>query len=425
MVKTLEVKELTDLVGGKMDMLGPIDDGDCIRAVVPPGCWGPMITPYLKSGHEVSKPVALKGAECGDAVAIYISNIEIISKYASSGTGKKIEGRYHTDPTVSAICPYCNIENPKTYMDGIGADAIKCIECNNSIIPQTIANGYTVVFNEEKNLGITVDKNVAENIANDVLSGKEKTLANSKQHLSTILNKCDLEGIITRVHPMVGNIGCIPKKSIPSSRNGGDMLKSVNSSKKTDLVLKSDMTDAHMDINSVGEGTIIISPVKVKGGGIYLGDIHSLQGNGELAGHTIDVAADVTVQVNLIKNLHLEGPIIIPPKEEINYRFRPLNKDEYESVNKLFNKYNMVLSEKSYPVQFVGSGSNLNEAIDNCVNRISNLLNMDKGEVKNRATISGEVEIGRTSGMVYMTLMLPVSQLKKIKILDYVKKIYD
>lgn len=425
MVKTLEVKELTDLIGGNMEMLGPINDGDCIRAVVPPGCWGPMITPNLKSGHEVSKPVALKGAEYGDAVAIYISNIDVISNYASSGTGEKIEGRYNTDPTVYALCPYCNIKNPKTYIDGIGADSIKCSECNNSIVPQTILNGYTVAFNEEKSLGITVDKDGAKNIANDVFSGKEKPLVNSKQHLSTILNKSDLEGIITRVHPMVGNIGCIPKKSIPSSRNGGDMLQSVNSSKKTDLVLKSDMTDAHMDINSVREGTIIISPVKVKGGGIYLGDIHSLQGNGELAGHTIDVAADVTVQVNLIKNLHLEGPIIIPPEEEINYRFRPLNKDEYENANKLFNKYNMALNEKSYPVQFVGSGSNLNEAIDNSVNRVSNLLNMKEDEIKNRATISGEVEIGRTSGMVHMTLMLPESKLKELKILDYVKKMYD
>ncbi len=425
MTTTLEVKQLTDLIGGNMEMVGPIDDGDYIRAVVPPGCWGPMITPSLKSGHEVSKPVALNGADYGDSVAIYIKKIDVISDYASSGTGERIEGRFSGDPTVNAICPFCNVKNPETYIDGIGSDSIKCSECNNPIIPQTMANGYTIAFNKDRSLGVTLDENATEEIAKKVSNGDEKSPINSKQHLSTILNKSDLEGVITRVHPMIGNIGCIPKKSIPSSRNGGDMLQSINSSRKTDPVLKSDITDAHMDINSVSEGSIIISPVKVKGGGIYFGDIHSLQGSGELAGHTIDVAADVIIQVKLIKNLPLEGPIIIPPEEEIDYRFRPFKKDEWERANKLFNQHNIVLDEKSYPVQFVGSGSNLNEGIDDCIDKVSSLLNMEKDEVKNRATISGEVEMGRTSGMVYITLMLPESKLKEIKILDYVKQMYD
>ena len=47
----------------------------------------------------------------------------------------------------------------------------------------------------------------------------------------------------------------------------------------------------HMDIDIVRAGAILICPVKVRGGGVYLGDMHALQGDGEIAGHTCDVAA--------------------------------------------------------------------------------------------------------------------------------------
>jgi acetamidase/formamidase len=71
-------------------------------------------------------------------------------------------------------------------------------------------------------------------------------------------------------------------------------------------------TDGHMDIDIVRAGAILLCPVKVKGGGIYLGDMHALQGDGEIAGHTCDVAGIVTVQVHLMKGLALDGPILLP-----------------------------------------------------------------------------------------------------------------
>ena len=41
-----------------------------------------MITPALRGGHEVTKPVF--GAEVGDAIAIRIKSIEISSRATSS-----------------------------------------------------------------------------------------------------------------------------------------------------------------------------------------------------------------------------------------------------------------------------------------------------------------------------------------------------
>lgn len=64
-------------------------------------------------------------------------------------------------------------------------------------------------------------------------------------------------------------------------------------------------TDGHLDVNTVREGAILICPVKVPGGGIYMGDMHALQGDGEIAGHTCDVAGTVTLEVSVIKDVKI------------------------------------------------------------------------------------------------------------------------
>ena len=55
-----------------------------------------------------------------------------------------------------------------------------------------------------------------------------------------------------------------------------------------------------MDIDEVREGAIVIAPVKVDGGGVFAGDVHAMQGDGEVSGHTTDVAAEVTLGVEVI-----------------------------------------------------------------------------------------------------------------------------
>jgi formamidase len=68
----------------------------------------------------------------------------------------------------------------------------------------------------------------------------------------------------------------------------------------------------YRDLNTVREGAVLICPVKVPGGGIYLGDMHAFQGDGEIAGHTADVAGTATLEVHVIKGLKLDGPILFP-----------------------------------------------------------------------------------------------------------------
>ena len=64
------VDRFTDgLLDPSRPMLGPVRDGGRIVAQTTPGCWGPMITPTIRGGHEVTQPVAVAGAAHATGVA--------------------------------------------------------------------------------------------------------------------------------------------------------------------------------------------------------------------------------------------------------------------------------------------------------------------------------------------------------------------
>src|SRR5665213_4354961 len=93
--ETVFVNEFTDgLLDPARPMLGPVKDGGHIVANTAPGCWGPMITPAIRGGHEVTKPVAVAGAEVGDAIAIRIQEIVVTSLATASGNDQMMMGRF-------------------------------------------------------------------------------------------------------------------------------------------------------------------------------------------------------------------------------------------------------------------------------------------------------------------------------------------
>src|SRR5919206_2326025 len=84
--QTVFVDTFTDgLLGPEVPMLGPVANGGHIVWNSTPGCWGPMITPSIRGGHEVSRPVAVAGARPGDGVAIRVKAIEVTSIATASG----------------------------------------------------------------------------------------------------------------------------------------------------------------------------------------------------------------------------------------------------------------------------------------------------------------------------------------------------
>src|SRR5690348_11992621 len=128
--ETVFVDQFTDgLLDPARPMLGPVKDGGHIVANTAPGCWGPMITPAIRGGHEVTRPIAVAGAEIGDTIAIRVREIKVTSIATASGNDRFMTGRYLGDPYVAARCPGCGVLYPETRVEGIGPSAVRCVKC--------------------------------------------------------------------------------------------------------------------------------------------------------------------------------------------------------------------------------------------------------------------------------------------------------
>ena len=103
-------------------------------------------------------------------------------------------------------------------------------------------------------------------------------------------------------------------------------------------------------------GAILVCPVKLPGGGVYLGDMHALQGDGEIAGHTADVAGTVTLQVEVVPGLGIDGPVLFPVAEDLPFLARPLSDEERAQALALARRHGMDAIEESLPISVVGTG---------------------------------------------------------------------
>jgi formamidase len=425
------VDRYTDIVGPSNEMLGPVRDGGRIEYLTVPGCWGPMITPSIRSGHEVTLPVQVEGARIGDAVALHVETLEQVSRATTSGTGAGWDGRYLSDPFVAALCPTCQAAGrhflyPDTYLDGLGEGAVRCSTCHSEVIPFHMIQGYTMAFDDPKGIGVTVSPERAQEIGRDGRAWVGLT-EHSRQHPITALARADLVGLMTRCRISAGNLGSIPAIDLPSSHNCGDFGAFLVGAKHEFAVTEEELeqrTDVHMDIDSVRQGSVVLVPVKVDGAGIYAGDVHAMIGDGEVAVHTTDIGARLVVRVEVIKGLSLDGPILLPPAEDLPFLARPFNADEVARGKALAEANRTRLEGPVLPIQVLGSGPFINAAVDNGVARAAKLLDMSVDEVQNRATISGAIEIGRLPGFVQVNLLVPRDRLERMGIIHLVEAQY-
>ncbi|TWU04188.1 Acetamidase/Formamidase family protein [Symmachiella macrocystis] len=425
--ETLFVDEYIDgILDPIKEMLGPVRDGGHIVANTTPGCWGPMITPAIRGGHEVTRPVAVAGADVGDAIAIRIKEITVTSLATASGNDRTMEGRFQGDPYCAAVCPQCGTSHPETVIKGIGPESVRCTNCGADATPFTFANGYTIVFDANRTLGVTLPQEAAEKMALD--ARKFAALPDgSVQNPILTFAPHDLVGIVARLRPFLGQLGTTPAVAMPDSHNAGDfgafLVGAPHEFALTEEQLKL-RTDGHMDIDVVRAGAVLICPVKVPGGGVYLGDMHALQGDGEIAGHTCDVAGTVTLQVSIIKDLDIDGPILLPLVDDLPFLARPLTIEEKAQAATLAQSYGLHTLEQSAPISVIGTAADLNSATENGLQRASDLLSMSLPEVKNRATMTGAIEIGRHPGVVQITLCAPLENLERAGLLPIVSDYY-
>ncbi|MBV9798129.1 MAG: acetamidase/formamidase family protein [Solirubrobacterales bacterium] len=410
------------LLGPEVAMLGPVANGGHIVWNSTPGCWGPMITPSIRGGHEVSQPVSVAEAAVGDAVAIRIKDIEVTSLATASGNDQPMEGRFNGDPYCAPVCPGCGTEWPETRLEGIGPEAVRCAVCGADATPFTFTNGYTIAFDELHTMGLTVPEDAAESFARE--SARFAALpGNSIQNPILTFAPHDIVALATRVRPFLGQLGTSPSTTIPDSHNAGDfgsfLIGAPHRYALGAQELQEHKTDGHMDVDAVRAGSILICPVKLDGAGVYLGDMHALQGDGEIAGHTCDVSGTVTLQVEVVKGLGIDGPILFPLPEDLPFLARPLSGEERMRALALGRRYGVEELEESLPISVIGTGPDLNSATDNGLARAAELLALSVPEVKNRATIAGAIEIGRHPGVIQVTFRAPAGALESRGLLGY------
>jgi acetamidase/formamidase len=408
-------------------MADTVKDGGAIRTGTPPGCWGPMITPKFQGGHEVSAPVAVAGAEIGDAVAIKLRRVRVTSLATSSGVMTFVDGRYNGDPFVAKMCSACGAVSPASHVEGIGDDAIRCDVCGAEVNAFRFTNGYVIVLDHERQLSLTVGKQAAEAIARDADQMAALPGA-SQQHSILTLARADIAGLATRMRPFLGNIGTLPARDLPDSHNAGDfgsfLVGAPHRFACTQEELDAAKTDGHMDTNSVREGAILICPVKVPGGGVYMGDMHAQQGNGEIAGHATDVSGEVEVEVEVIKGLKLDGPVLLQRLDDLPPLARPLSPQEKADVQTLGARFGQATVEDNLPITFIGSGKTLNDATHNGLDRAARVTGLPYDEILNRATIAGSIEISRLPGVARVTFMCPTAVIDRLGIGHLVRAQY-
>ncbi|WP_455286226.1 acetamidase/formamidase family protein [Cupriavidus necator] len=419
-VDWLSVQTYTQgVIGPSQAMLGPLADGGTLVAGTPPGCWGPMITPAFQGGHEVTQPVAIAGAEVGDAVALEIRRMRVTSMATSSGVMEFVEGRYHGDPFVAKFCGQCGTEHPASHVEGIGDDAIRCDHCGAEVSAFRFSHGYVIVMDHENALSLTVDQAAANRLAGRApeMSALPELAA---QHSILSLARADMPGVATRMRPFLGNIGTTPSRDLPDSHNCADfgqyLVGAPHRFAMSSEALHAAKTDGHMDTNAVREGCIVICPVKVPGAGVYLGDMHAQQGNGEIAGHATDVSGETELTVEVIKRLTLDGPILLQNLEDLPPLARPLSRLERQKLRALADRWGQAQIEESAPVTFIGSGIDLNAATMNGLQRAADVTGLPYDEVLNRATITGSIDISRLPGTVRVTFLCPLTVLDRIGI---------
>jgi amidase len=85
--------------------------------------------------------------------------------------------------------------------------------------------------------------------------------------------------------PMIGTIGVAPHPQ----------AESISSS------VMPGQHGGNMDISDISPGSTVFLPIFHKGGLLYIGDAHAIQGDGEISGTAVEMPAELTIKVDLKK----------------------------------------------------------------------------------------------------------------------------
>jgi len=415
------------LVGPDQEWAGTVADGGTIETYTPPGCWGRWSRPSSTAVTRSLDRSALRGVRRRRRRASHPGHVgdEHGDEHGFDGrAGGCVRRRPVRRSPLSGVWHRVARDDRR----GHGEDAIKCAECGANASSFGFEYGYTVAFDDDHTVGITLDEDAAHELANDA-SEVMDIPENSRQHPILLYEPDEMPGTLGRLRPFIGNIGTTPPVTMPDSHNAGDFGQYLIGAEH-DYGVESeadleDRTDGHMDIPQVRPGATLICPVKVDGAGVYVGDLHANQGDGELSLHTTDVSGTVTMDVEVVKGLELDGPVLLPNEDELPFISKPYSDEEREAGRELGAEHGVNVEDDMAPIQVVGSGATVNDATQNAFDRATKLLDMSEGEVRSRCTFTGGVQIGRLPGVVQLDMLAPMDVLEDRGIDHLVRDQYD
>ncbi|HEY8446292.1 MAG TPA: acetamidase/formamidase family protein [Thermomicrobiales bacterium] len=101
-----------------------------------------------------------------------------------------------------------------------------------------------------------------------------------------------------KARPMVGVIGTAPASGTVYTAHPGPQ-------------------GSNLDVNPIGVGATVFLPVHVPGALLAIGDVHAAMGEGEISGTGIEIEAEVTARVNLLKGAAPARPWLETPENWI------------------------------------------------------------------------------------------------------------
>jgi amidase len=104
------------------------------------------------------------------------------------------------------------------------------------------------------------------------------------------LPKSRLASVEVPLSPFIGSIGVAPRFG------------------RVETTLTPGEFGGNMDCVETRQGTTLYLPVWVRGGFLLFGDIHALQGDGEVNGTALEVTAEVTLRVEVLKGKCIDWP---------------------------------------------------------------------------------------------------------------------
>jgi amidase len=172
------------------------------------------------------------------------------------------------------------------------------------------------------------------------------------------------ERFVLPAAPMIGCLGVAPVSPPGGAPTSGQMGR----------------FGGNLDQPVMGPGTTVHLPVAVPGALLYVGDVHARQGDGELSGVGLEIAATVTLRVELVR-----GRAPSWPWAAWDGRLAVMTSDEDFTVAR-------------------------REACEAMVTALERSFGLEPAEAMALLSISGDMRMGQTMGRGPMTLRLEVPQ---------------